>query len=136
MVDVNIKAPFYFSKYALPHLRKSDNPTFINISSIAGLRPIAGEGAYCVTKAALTMMSNVLFAEHRAEGIKSTVFCPGPAHTKMAEGRGFDVSKMLQPLTLTDAIVAALTLPRSACVPNLEIVRTQDPNPFMPEPHQ
>ena len=128
MLDVNVKAPFYLSKYALPHLRKSDNPTFINISSIAGMRPIVNEGAYCVTKAALSMMSNVLFAEHRAERIKSTAFCPGPAHTQMAEGRGFDVSKMLQPLTLRDAILAVLALPSTACVPNLEIVPTQNPS--------
>ncbi len=127
LVDVNVKAPFYFSKAALPHLRRSTNPTVISICSIAGLRPVPHEGAYCVTKAAMVMMSNVMFAEHREEGIKCTSFCPGPAHTKMAEGRGFDVDKMLQPVTLADAITTVLSLPRGACIPNLEIVPTQDP---------
>jgi len=49
----------------------------VNVSSISGMRPFEGSGAYCMSKAALIMMSQVMALELAGEGIRVNVICPG-----------------------------------------------------------
>ena len=38
--DVNVFGTWWLTKRAIPHLRKSDDPNIVNITSIAGVRPV------------------------------------------------------------------------------------------------
>jgi 3-oxoacyl-[acyl-carrier protein] reductase len=40
IIDTNLKGVFLCTKYAIPHIRKSNNGKIINISSVAGLHGI------------------------------------------------------------------------------------------------
>ena len=40
IIDVNIFGTWYLSRAAVPELKKSENGNIVNISSIAGLRPV------------------------------------------------------------------------------------------------
>jgi NAD(P)-dependent dehydrogenase (short-subunit alcohol dehydrogenase family) len=77
MIEVNTVAPWMLSMAALPLMRSRGTGSIVNIASISGMRPFAGSGAYCGSKSALIMMSQVMALEHAAEGIRVNCICPG-----------------------------------------------------------
>ncbi len=58
--DVNVFGTWWLTKYAIPHLRESDDANIVNITSIAGVRPVGSSMAYSMTKAALNQMTLLL----------------------------------------------------------------------------
>ncbi len=55
--DINLKAVWLATKYAAPHLRKSDRgPSIVNAASVSGMTG-AGMAAYAVTKAAVIQLT-------------------------------------------------------------------------------
>lgn len=77
---VNFLAPFYLSKYCLDDLRRSTG-RIVNVSSGAANRPLAGAGAYCSSKAALTHFTRVLAAEEPS--VTAVSMRPGVVDTAM-----------------------------------------------------
>jgi meso-butanediol dehydrogenase / (S,S)-butanediol dehydrogenase / diacetyl reductase len=74
--ETNTFAPWRLSVAALPLLKKNKG-SIVNISSISGMRPFEGSAAYCMSKAALIMMSQVMALELAADGVRVNVICPG-----------------------------------------------------------
>ena len=58
--DVNVTGTWWLTKAAMPHLMRSDDGNVINITSIAGVRPVGSSIAYSMAKAALTQMTRLL----------------------------------------------------------------------------
>ena len=58
--NVNIFGTWWLTKAAMPHLQKSTDGNVVNITSIAGLRPVGSSIAYAMTKAALNHMTILL----------------------------------------------------------------------------
>lgn len=58
--EVNVFGTWWLTKRAIPHLRASDDPNIVNITSIAGVRPVGSSMAYSMTKAALNQMTLLL----------------------------------------------------------------------------
>ncbi len=58
--DVNVFGTWWLTKRAIPHLRLSDDANIVNITSMAGLRPVGSSMAYAMTKAALNHMTLLL----------------------------------------------------------------------------
>jgi ketoreductase RED2 len=58
--EVNVFGTWWLTKAAIPHLRKSDDGNVINITSIAGVRPVGSSMAYSMTKATLNHMTQLL----------------------------------------------------------------------------
>jgi ketoreductase RED2 len=58
--DVNVFGTWWLTKAAIPLLRASDDPNIVNITSVAGVRPIGSSMAYSMTKAALNQMTVLL----------------------------------------------------------------------------
>ena len=52
-------------------------PSIVNLSSIAGLRPYPTILGYCVSKAALDMMTQCLALELAPRGVRVNAICPG-----------------------------------------------------------
>jgi NAD(P)-dependent dehydrogenase (short-subunit alcohol dehydrogenase family) len=77
MLEVNTIAPWQLSVAALPLMRARKAGSIVNISSISGMRPFEGSGAYCTSKAALIMMSQVMALEVAADNIRVNLICPG-----------------------------------------------------------
>jgi NAD(P)-dependent dehydrogenase (short-subunit alcohol dehydrogenase family) len=77
MFDVNAFAPWRVSVAALPLLRQRGAGAIVNIASISGMRPFEGSGAYCMSKAALLMLTQVMALELAGEGIRVNAVCPG-----------------------------------------------------------
>jgi NAD(P)-dependent dehydrogenase (short-subunit alcohol dehydrogenase family) len=77
MFDINTFAPWRLSVAVLPLMRERGGGAIVNISSISGIRPFEGSGAYCMSKAALIMMSQVMALELARDGVRVNVLCPG-----------------------------------------------------------
>ncbi|QTR46025.1 pteridine reductase [Thiothrix litoralis] len=59
LIGTNLKAPLFMAQAAAPHLQ-ANHGCIINMVDIHGLRPLQGYAAYCVAKAGLLMLTQVL----------------------------------------------------------------------------
>ena len=62
LMSNNLKAPFFLSQAAAPHLKKQRG-CIINIADIHADRPMRGYPVYCISKAGLVMMTQSLARE-------------------------------------------------------------------------
>jgi dehydrogenase/reductase SDR family member 4 len=80
--EVNLKGAFLVSKAAAREMMKTGGGRIINISSVSGLRARADQtGAYCISKAALNMMTQVLARELAPFNILVNAIAPGSIRT-------------------------------------------------------
>ncbi len=77
ILRVNLDGPFKLCKAALPHLRAAGTSTIVNIGSTVGIRPTPNRTPYCVSKAALIMLSKSLALDLAKDGIRVNVVAPG-----------------------------------------------------------
>jgi NAD(P)-dependent dehydrogenase (short-subunit alcohol dehydrogenase family) len=94
-IAVNLDAPFYLSREAIPHLRKTQG-VLLNIASDWGLVGGKQAVAYCASKGGIVLMTKAMALDHAHEKIRVNAICPGDVETPMlyAEGaaRGLDRS--------------------------------------------
>ena len=79
---VNFQGPLTVMTAVLPFLRGQRNGHIVNVSSIAGLAPMAGSGLYAAAKFALEGVSEALAQEVAPLGIKITLVEPGAFRTE------------------------------------------------------
>lgn len=83
--DVNLKGYFRVAKACIPAMRARGGGKIINVASVAGLAPQPMMGVYCVSKAAVLMMTEVLAAEVAADNIQVNAIAPGFVKTKFSQ---------------------------------------------------
>ncbi|MFO1061873.1 MAG: SDR family NAD(P)-dependent oxidoreductase [Dongiaceae bacterium] len=81
VIDVNLKAAFFVTKYAVPALRAARG-NIVNIASISGLAAESDASIYCVSKAGLIHMTRC-HAWELAPEIRVNAVCPGSIDTEM-----------------------------------------------------
>jgi len=69
ILDVNITGPFLLSRAAVNAMIPQGKGSIINVSTLSAVRPRESEPVYCVTKAALNMLTTVLAMETAQHGI-------------------------------------------------------------------
>ncbi len=79
-MKVHFWGPLYFTRAALPHLRKREG-RIVNISSIGGKLAIPHMAPYCASKHALAGLSNALRVELAKERVWVTTVYPGLMRT-------------------------------------------------------
>lgn len=85
ILDVNVKGYFRVAKACIPLMRQRGGGKIINVASVAGLEPQPMMGVYCVSKAAVLMMTEVLAAEVAADNIQVNAIAPGFVKTKFSQ---------------------------------------------------
>lgn len=90
MMDVNVDAVYDLTCRAIPHLVEGRNPSIVNISSVAGIRPYPGLLGYCVSKAAIDMMTKVMALELADRGVRVNAINPGVVVTELHKQGGMD----------------------------------------------
>ena len=85
ILDVNVKGYFRLAQAAVPVMRRRGGGKIINVASVAGLEPQPMMGVYCVSKAAVLMMTQVLAAEVAADNIQVNAIAPGFVKTKFSQ---------------------------------------------------
>jgi NAD(P)-dependent dehydrogenase (short-subunit alcohol dehydrogenase family) len=97
-LTINLDVPFFLSRAALPHLVKAEG-SIVNISSFWGLHAGNNVVAYCVSKAALNMLTKAMARDAAPDGVRVNSICPGGVDTPMlaagAETTGQEVDEFL-----------------------------------------
>ncbi|APA98027.1 SDR family NAD(P)-dependent oxidoreductase [Nocardia seriolae] len=81
---VNLSAPFFLSRAALPHLLDR-NGCIVNVASIAGLEGQAYSAGYCAAKHGLIGLTRAMALEFDGRPIRINAVCPGGMTTPMLE---------------------------------------------------
>lgn len=86
VLRVHALAPFYVSKFAVPHLRKSAfGGRIVMISSVAARTPGARGAPYNMGKCAMEALGLTLAREEMANGLRVNIVRPGLTVTEMGE---------------------------------------------------
>lgn len=83
-LDVNMTGTFLMTQAVLPSMKARCAGRIINISSVAGLKPILHQSVYCASKYGINGLTKVLAMELRAYGIAVHAICPGGVDTQLA----------------------------------------------------
>lgn len=84
ILDVNVKGYFRLVRAGVPLMRARGGGKIINMASVAGMEPQPLMGVYCVSKAAVLMMTQVLAVELAADNIQVNAIAPGFVKTKFS----------------------------------------------------
>lgn len=82
ITKLNLLAPYYMSRAALPHLEKSGGGAIVNIASVSGIRPSPGTAIYGAAKAGLLSMTKSLAQEWGPKGVRVNAIIVGLAETE------------------------------------------------------
>lgn len=124
IMEINLRSMFLVTRFALPLMLAQGNGHIVNLLSIAGKRPFRGMSAYCASKAAGLMFTQVLASEVRAQGIRVTAIVPGAARTAIWDGleNPPDPAQMMSPERVADAILYAITQPEDCSLDEIVIM--------------
>jgi NAD(P)-dependent dehydrogenase (short-subunit alcohol dehydrogenase family) len=84
-MKVNLEAPFFTIRAALPHLLEAKGAV-VNVTSCAAFQGQAYFAAYCATKAGLTNMTKALAMEFMHQPIRINAVAPGGMMTGLTAG--------------------------------------------------
>ena len=85
ILDTNLKGPFLLCQAAANDMAPRGAGAIVNIASTGGLEPSPMLGAYCVSKAAIIMLTKTLASELGPRGIRVNCIAPGLVETKFAD---------------------------------------------------
>ena len=74
---VNVTAPMWLCRAAIPHLVDAGHGSIVNISSRQGERPSAALAAYATSKGGLNALTRAIAVEEAARGIRCNTISPG-----------------------------------------------------------
>jgi NAD(P)-dependent dehydrogenase (short-subunit alcohol dehydrogenase family) len=83
VLDVNLTGLAATLAAFAPAMRRASRGTLAGIASVAGFRGLAGNGAYCASKAAAITWMESLRAELYGSGVSVVCICPGYIDTAM-----------------------------------------------------
>ena len=76
-IDININSHFYYTKNAIPLLKKNSEGSIINLSSTAGLFGFPLRSPYAASKWAIVGITKTLAMELGEFNIRVNAICPG-----------------------------------------------------------
>ncbi len=99
VMEINLKGAFLVSKAVAREMVKQHGGRIINISSVSGLRGRAdGTGAYCISKAGMNMMTQVMARELAQYNILVNAIAPGSIKTEFSRVNWSDPERKAQRL--------------------------------------
>lgn len=126
VLDLNLTSVFQVTMAVLATMRPYKRGLVINVGSIAAHHAFPGWGAYCISKSALAMFSQVLALEERPHGIRVTTIFPGSTNTPIWDTAtvqaDFDRTQMLTPELVAQAILQTAILPAAAVIESLTLM--------------
>jgi NAD(P)-dependent dehydrogenase (short-subunit alcohol dehydrogenase family) len=87
IVELNLTGTFLGLRILGPEL--ADGGSIVNISSLNGVLPTAGLGAYVASKAGVSALTRVAALELADRGITVNAVCPGSIDTAITDGQDF-----------------------------------------------
>jgi len=130
VIAVNLVGPFHLVRTLLPGMRERGAGHIVTIGSIADRMIFPENAAYAASKFGVRAMHEVMRAELRGTGVRTTLVSPGPVDTPLwdplASGQRTDLtprSAMLAAEAVADAILYVVTRPASVNIDELRLSR-------------
>ena len=95
ILDVNVAGMAATLAAFAPAMKKTGRGTLAGIASVAGFRGLAGNGAYCASKAAAITWLESLRVELLGSGVSVVCVCPGYIDTPMTQVNRFRMPFLL-----------------------------------------
>lgn len=128
LITVNLIAPFYVLRAILPAWRERKRGHVITLGSIADRAIFAENGAYSASKFGMRAMHEVLRAETRGTGVRTTLISPSAVDTPIwdtvvlpKENRFPPRDQMLSSEAVAEAVVWAATRAANISIDELRI---------------
>jgi NAD(P)-dependent dehydrogenase (short-subunit alcohol dehydrogenase family) len=77
LMDINLRSAFMVTRKVVQHMKDNGGGTIVVTASIGSGKAFVYESLYCITKAAVLMLSNAIAVEYRDHGIRCNAVCPG-----------------------------------------------------------
>jgi NAD(P)-dependent dehydrogenase (short-subunit alcohol dehydrogenase family) len=123
VLNVNLRAMFLTTKYAVPLMRVNGGGSIINVSSGQAIASQKNVVAYTASKGAIVAMTRAMAVDYAVENIRVNSVCPGSVDTPMLRasaasidpvdpdrviaewGKGHPIGHVGQPREIADAIL-------------------------------
>lgn len=86
VININLNAPFYATRYALQHFLKAGSGVIINVASIGGLCGSRAGAAYTTSKHGLVGFTKNTASMYANKNIRCNAICPGGVETEIFTG--------------------------------------------------
>lgn len=130
-IDVNLVGPFLLVRAFLPGMRARGGGHVVSIGSVADRAIYPENGAYSASKFGARALHEVMRAELRGTGVRTTLVSPGPVDTSIWDAIDPDArpgftprSQMLRAADVADAVRYAVTAPSHVNVDELRLSRS------------
>ncbi len=98
-MEVNVRGIYLVSKYAIPHLKKTQGVIVNNSSSVA-FKGVKDRAAYTASKGAVLSMTRAMAADYVEDKIRVNAICPGttdsPSLAERIKSRGGNFEEVKQ----------------------------------------
>lgn len=116
VLDVNVAGLAATLAAFAPAMRQAGHGILAGIASVAGFRGLAGNGAYCASKAAAIKWLESLRVELRGSGVSVVCICPGYIDTPMTQVNRFRMPFLLSAEDAARRIARAIAARRRLAV--------------------
>ncbi len=132
IMSINVRAPYLLTKLALPHLKKSNRASVINIASVVAHAGYPDQSAYTASKHALLGFTKSLAQEVYKDGVRVHAISPGGVYTDMIKIARPDLTDegMIKPQDIAE-IVTFLLKNRGNAVIDEILVHRVNKTPFL-----
>jgi NADP-dependent 3-hydroxy acid dehydrogenase YdfG len=128
-INTNLVAPFLFVRAFLADMKTRKSGHIVTLGSISDRTIYTGNAAYSAAKFGLRAIHEVLRAELRGTGVRTSLISPAATNTEMwntvtitdPAGKPHSKRPMLQPDDVVRAVIFALTQPESVNVDELRL---------------
>lgn len=107
--DINLKAVWLCTKFAVPYLKKAKAPAIVNVASTGSVVSYPMAGAYCATKGGVAMLTKASATDLAKFNIRVNCYCPAAIRTPMLQ-KYIDAAE--NPAAVERALRGAHLLPR------------------------
>lgn len=128
VINVNLRAPFILTKYAMSMMKEQNGGHIINIVSTAALRGWTEASAYHASKWGLRGFSQASFTEARRYNIKVSAIIAGGMKTPFLLDRfpDIDQEKLQDPDNVARTIQFILSQPPETAIPEMMVIPLQE----------
>jgi NAD(P)-dependent dehydrogenase (short-subunit alcohol dehydrogenase family) len=99
--EVNVKGYFHLARACAPLMNERGGGKIINVASVAGEKPQPGMGVYCISKAGVLMLTEVLALELADWNIQVNAMVPGFVKTTFSKALWDDEERRQGVLRMT-----------------------------------
>jgi NAD(P)-dependent dehydrogenase (short-subunit alcohol dehydrogenase family) len=108
---VNLTGTFLMCQRALPHLLESRG-SIVNVASVAGVRAVPYNAAYCASKAGVVMLTKSIAVEYGRRGVRANCVCPSSVDTPFLDGFAFTDEMDMSLFARGSSVLAGVMDPR------------------------